>query len=101
MSYNSAIEVSYTLFDGLGREYTFKRNKETAVLSELQARQIIEGALLQLFVSYYQVARLTENEISQKQTVDISKERLVRVKYGYEYGQNTKLDVPILKITSC
>ena len=92
-SYNSALELSYTLFDGLGRQYTFQQARGTAELSELQARQIIEQALLQLFSAYYEVARLTENEISQKQSLEISKDRLLRAKYGYDYGQNTQLDV--------
>jgi outer membrane protein TolC len=39
------------------------------------------------------VARLTENELNQKRTLDISRERLLRAKYGFDYGQNTQLDV--------
>ncbi len=92
-TYTSGVELSYTIFDGMGRQYTFQRAQETAKLTELQARQIIEQALLQIFNAYYEVARLTENEISQKQTLDISRDRLLRAQYGYEYGQNTQLDV--------
>ena len=93
INFNSSVNVNYTIFDGMGRKYTFERNKNDFVLSELQARQVIEGAVLQLIFAYYEVARLSENEISQLQTLQVSKERLQRAKYGYDYGQSTQLDV--------
>lgn len=90
---NSSVDLNYTIFDGMGRKYSFERAKQNAVLSELQARQITEVALVQLFVAYHEVARLTENEINQKQTLDISKRRLLRAQYSFDYGQSTQLDV--------
>jgi len=90
---NSSVDLNYTIFDGMGRKYSFERAKQSAVLSELQARQITEGALVQLFVAYHEVARLTENEINQRQTLDISKRRLLRAQYSFDYGQSTQLDV--------
>jgi hypothetical protein len=76
----------------LGRKYIFEQSIGSAILSELQARQIAEQAILQLFCAYYEVARLTENEINPKKTLNISRDRVLRAKYGYEYGQNTQLD---------
>ncbi len=93
INYNSSVNLDYTIFDGMGRKYTFERAKQGAILSELQARQITEAALLQLFVAYHEVARLTENELIQRQTLDISKTRLQRAQYSFDYGQSTKLDV--------
>jgi outer membrane protein TolC len=91
--YNSSLDLNYILFDGMGRKYTFERNKQNAILSELQARQITESALVQLFIAYHEVARLTENKINQRQTLDISKRRLQRAQYSFDYGQSTQLDV--------
>lgn len=88
-----SVALNYTLFDGLGRKYNYAKLKENYNLSELQARQVIENSILNLFVVYYDVARLTQNVNSQIETIDISKRRLQRMKYGYEYGQNTQLDV--------
>lgn len=93
LTFNSSLGLNYTLFDGLGRQYSFKKAQQNAQLSDIQARQIVEGAILQLFVAYYAVARLSENIISQKRSLEISKERLLRANYSYEYGQNTQLDV--------
>jgi outer membrane protein TolC len=77
----------------MGRKYIFERNKQNALLSELQARQITEVALVQLFIAYHEVARLTENEIIQRQALEISKTRKKRAEYSFEYGQSTQLDV--------
>jgi outer membrane protein TolC len=93
INYNSSVALDYTIFDGMGRKYTFEQAKQGAMLSELQARQITEAALVQLFVAYHEVARLTENELIQRQTLDISKRRLQRAKYSFDYGQSTQLDV--------
>ena len=91
--YNASLGLNYTIFDGLGRENIYKSLKESYNISELQARSVIEFALMDIFSVYYEIARLTENELNQRQTLDISGERLLRAKYSYEYGQNTQLDV--------
>lgn len=90
---NASVGINYTLFNGLGRYYTYGKLKETYNLTELQARSVLENTLITLFSAYYDVARLTENLDNQKQTLEISKERLKRAVYGSDYGQNTKLDV--------
>ncbi len=92
-SFNGTLGLNYTIFDGLGRKYNYERLKENYNLSELQARQVIENSILSLFTVYYDVARLTQNVQSQMETIEISRKRLQRAKYGYEYGQNTQLDV--------
>ena len=92
-SYNASIGLNYTLFDGLGRKYNYQQLKETYNLTELQARETIENTYLQLFTSYFQIARLTENKKNLNEALSISKQRLLRAKYQYEYGQSTKLEL--------
>lgn len=91
--YNASVNVNYTLFDGLGRHYNYKSFKERSQQSELEVQQTIETTILQLFTVYYEVARLTENTENLSQALEISKERLKRAEYQFEYGQNTGLDV--------
>lgn len=91
--YNASVGLNYTLFDGFGRKYNYQRLKETENLSELEAKTVIENALLQLFNIYYEVAQLTENNKNIAQSLAISKNRLQRAQYAYNYGQQTKLDV--------
>jgi outer membrane protein TolC len=92
-TYNASVGLSYTIFNGFNRQNTFRSLKEAYNLTELQARQVIENTLTTLFLAYYEVGRLSENEITQKVTLDISKKRLQRAVYSFDYGQNTKLDV--------
>ena len=91
--YNSSVNLNYTLFDGLGRQYNYKALKEEKQLSELDARETIENTILQLFTVYYNVAQISENVRSLQQTLDISKDRLKRAEYQFNYGQSTKLGV--------
>ena len=91
--YNASVNLNYTLFDGLGRRYNYKQLKEQYNLSELQARETIENTLLQLFSVYYNVAKLTEDVSLLNQNLKISKDRLERVQYQFEYGQANKLAV--------
>ncbi len=91
--YNSALNINYTLFDGMGRYYNYKRLKEQYNLSELQARETIENTVIQLFSVYFEIARLSENENVLEQALQISKDRITRAEYAFDYGQNTKLDI--------
>ena len=91
--YNAALTLNYTLFDGLWRFYNFKSLKEQYQLTNLQARETIENTILQMFSVYFEIARLTENRNVQRQALEISKQRITRSEYAFEYGQNTKLDI--------
>ncbi len=91
--YNASIGLNYTLFDGLGRTYNYKKLKETYNLSELEAQAIIESSVLQIFATYYDVAQLTVDAINILESLKISKQRLERANYSFDYGQSTKLQV--------
>jgi outer membrane protein TolC len=92
-NYNASVGLNYTLFDGLGRSFNYKRLQEIYNLTELEAKTIIQNEMLQVFVLYYEVARITENQKNIVESLEISKSRLTRVKYGFDYGQNTKLQI--------
>ncbi len=91
--YNASLDLSYTIFDGLGRSYNYKQLKESQQLTELEARETIENTILQLFTVYYSVAESKENAKTITETLEISKERLIRAEYQFDYGQSTKLEV--------
>jgi outer membrane protein TolC len=96
--YNAAIALNYTLFDGLGRFYNYKRLKEEYELSELEARSTIENTTVQLMSVYLEVARLTENLQILKETLEISKKREIRAQYQFDYGQVNKLEILNAKV---
>ena len=91
--YNASLNLNYTLFDGLGRYYDYKRLKEEYNLSNLQARETIENTISQLSTVYYNVAQISENVQILEKTLSISKDRITRAKYQFDYGQGTKLDI--------
>ena len=92
-SYNAAVNVNYLLFDGLGRYYNYKQLQEQYNLTELQVRETIENTVLQLYSVYYDVARRSENLEVLKKALAISRDRVTRAQYQFDYGQNTKLEV--------
>ena len=91
--FNAGINVNYTLFDGLGRKYTYKRLKEQYALSELQLRETIEFTILQLFEVYFNIAQLTESNAILQDNLAVSQERQKRAEYAFTHGQGNKLAV--------
>jgi len=91
--YNASVNLNYTLFDGLGRAYNYKRLKEQYNLSELEARATIENTVIELFTIYYNAAQLSENLNTLNETIEVSRDRLTRSEYQFDYGQSTKLAV--------
>ena len=91
--FNAGINVNYTLFDGLGRKYTYKRLKEQYALSELQLRETIEFTILQLFEVYFNIAQLTESNAILQDNLAVSQERQKRAEYAFMHGQGNKLAV--------
>jgi outer membrane protein TolC len=91
--YNTSLDLNYTLFDGLGRLYNFKQLKLQYNLSKLEARETIETTITQMFTVYYELARRLKNVEVLKNTLSLSRERLKRVEYQFQYGQINKLDV--------
>lgn len=92
-SLNASIGLTYPLFTGFSRKYLYQQFKEQAALSELEAKNILESVILQAMGAYYQTALLTENTQVLKEALAISKKRLERTTYQYEYGQTNKLAI--------
>lgn len=97
-NYNATASVSYTLFNGFSRRYTYLQNKETAILSQLQLQLVVQNTVVELATIFHEVARLEENINFLNTSVTISIDRLARAEYQYEYGQAKKLDVLNAKV---
>ena len=91
--YIAGINLNYTLFDGLGRKFTYKRLKEQYALSELQLRETIELTILQLYSVYFNIAQLMESTEIFRQTLEVSKDRQKRAESAFKHGQVNKLAV--------
>ncbi len=92
-SRNAGLSLNYLLFDGFNRKYNMERNIENLNVAQLTAKATLETVLATLFTAYYDVARNELTLSSLKETLEISKDRLVRSEFGFEYGRNTRLDI--------
>ena len=93
VSHNASLALNYTLFNGFGRKYNYQKLQENYNLTALQARKVMENTLFNIFFAYYEIARLTQDQLNQNKSLAISKERLTKAIFSFEYGQSTKLDV--------
>lgn len=92
-NFGASIGLNYVLFDGFGRSYNFKKLQQAAQLSTLETKAVIEQTIIQLFNNYYFVAEHVQHKKLSETSLEISKTRLTRAQYMYEYGQVTKLEV--------
>ncbi len=89
---NASVRADYTLLDKR-RDLGLEQLKENLKLSNLELTQAIEQNLLQVYVSYYQLALQKENVEVLTKSIEISKERLRRAQSQLEFGQGNGLDV--------
>jgi len=87
------LQAGYTLFDGLGNIYRFKKLQAGGRLGDLEARDQIEATLVQVSGAYYSSASAFENLAIARDLLAISKERLERAKKRSLYGQARTIDV--------
>ncbi|TCD47328.1 TolC family protein [Chlorobium sp. N1] len=88
---SAQLQASYTLFDGFGTYFTFRRLKNAGALGTLRARQKIEDALMEVARAYFDAADSQEQLRTAGKGVEISEERLRRARLRAEYGQaNTR-----------
>lgn len=92
-SYGASLGINYVLYNGGNRKYTYAKLKEQYKLATANKRQQIENTLIQVYTSFFNVARNQEQFNTLKEAYAISKERLERVKAQQEYGQTTSLEV--------
>ena len=87
------LQASYTLFDGLGNVYRYKKLQTDGRIGELEARDLIENVLMQVSEAYYSAAAALENLQIAQELLSISKERLDRSKKRSAYGRARTIDV--------
>jgi len=90
---SAQLQLSYTLFDGLGNVARLKRLIESGRLGELTARRLIENTLFQVSTAYYAVAAAEESYRIARELAAISRERLQRAKNRSVFGQANAIEV--------
>jgi outer membrane protein len=90
---SARLSASYTLFNGLANINGYRALKSEERIGELSARERIEEILLRVGSAYYGAAEAYENLRISRELLEISKERLQRVKNRAEFGQGGTADV--------
>ncbi|WP_338397500.1 TolC family protein [Persicobacter psychrovividus] len=93
ISYNASIRMDYTIFDGFGNVYTYKKLEGASELQETLYRQQMEMTIVQVAEQYYEVCRAQQNYNLAQQSLDISKERYQKAVDQKTYGQANQLDL--------
>ena len=91
--YNGSARVDYTLFDGLGNQYTYKKLKQTDERQGILFQQQMENTILGVVQTYYEVCSAQQNLNLAKESMKISKERYQKVVDRKTYGQTNTLEV--------
>lgn len=90
---NASLSINYLIYDGQARALNIERLRESKATADLELRQTMEFATLQLLNAYYLVAQLAENVALQREALEVSRQRLERTRYQYQYGQGIRLSV--------
>ncbi|WP_439184138.1 TolC family protein [Carboxylicivirga taeanensis] len=92
-TYNANARIDYTLFDGFGNIYTYKKLQSADALQETIFKQQTEATIVQVAQQYYQLCRAQQNLYLAKESMRISRERWQKAMDKKAYGQATQLDI--------
>jgi outer membrane protein len=87
------IGINYTLFNGLGRVYSYRRLQAQQSLTMVQAKLVSENAALEAINRFINAQQAKANAKLAKANHEISKERLKYSRKAYTSGANSKIDL--------
>ena len=90
---NAGLNVSWTIFDGLGIQTTYAQLKTLQSAGELNTRQTLEDFVASLSGEYYNLIRQKIRLRNLKATLELSRERLRIVEERYTIGSVSRLDL--------
>lgn len=90
--YNAALQLNYTLFDGFRGRYRFQQLQSQNKAAKLSTRISIENTLLNVADAYLAVLSEQENVDILSQNLEISENRLDRIREDRRAGSATELD---------
>jgi len=97
-NYNGGVAINYVLFNGFARKERKEILSTLFEVANLQKTGVIKNVVFRTYNTYYTIARTVLRKEILEQAYDISKERLTRITYQYNYGQKTNLEVLNAKV---
>ncbi|RYY41245.1 MAG: TolC family protein [Chitinophagaceae bacterium] len=92
-NFQYAVNLNWTLFDGLKMFVTRDRLGELVRLGELQIRAQVVGTVADVLRNYFDIARLQQQQLATNEAMQLSNERLKLAQYKFDIGTGIKSDV--------
>jgi hypothetical protein len=86
------VAMSWVLYDGKRMYATLDRLKGQGQLSQLQTRQMMENAVVNVMQAYYEVMRQKQTVAFLQTIIKYYEERLTITQQRWEFGKGSKLD---------
>lgn len=93
VSGNIGANLQWTVFDGLGMFYNYRNLGELSNLSKLESRLIMEEAVSNIILAFYDVYVESQRLKALETTLEISEERKKLAETSYEVGRASKLEM--------
>ncbi|MCG8372848.1 MAG: TolC family protein [Balneolales bacterium] len=92
-NYSVSVDATYRLFDGFGNVYRFRSLKINEQRSEAEMKQVIEATLAKTLNIYIDIARLQQRLLINQESLNLSQERLERIRSTEAFGSATSTEV--------
>ncbi|RYY88043.1 MAG: TolC family protein [Chitinophagaceae bacterium] len=92
-NFQYAVNLNWTLFDGLRMFVTRDRLGRLVELGELQVRAQVVTTVADVLRNYFDIARLQQQQRATQEAMELSNERLKLAQYKFDIGTGIKSDV--------
>lgn len=92
-SYGGSVGINYLIFNGGNRKLQYDKLKTFYTISDIQKKRQIETTLINVYISFFNVAKNIEQKRTLEAAFNHSKDRLNNVRFQYKYGKKSNLDV--------
>ena len=89
---NAAMQVSWTIFDGMKMFAVKTRLNTNEKIAELQYKQQLEQTIQAVILAYYDIVRIQQLTEATLQNLDLLKERKKLINLRYQIGSDSKVD---------
>jgi len=93
LNINASINLNWTLFDGFAMFISYEKFEALRDKSNIELQISIEGMIRNLINSYFEALRLQQQLKILKENIDISRDRLNRMRDATEFGAALKIEV--------
>jgi outer membrane protein TolC len=95
---NAGLNLTWTIFDGMQTQNTYRRLKQLRTIGELSTRIAIENLLAGIAAEYYNYVNQNLRLAHLKYAVSLSKERMRIAAEKYNIGSDSRLDMLQAKV---